>query len=92
LLPEDNAGDGTAEPLRSLWPFVMITSLADPRLVTDVTRPEQIVECDQIVVATSGYRPLDRTASGSDADALQAWPERHLLGTRLGPTRNGRQW
>ncbi|WP_245442928.1 metallophosphoesterase family protein [Methylobacterium terrae] len=29
---------------------------------------------------------------GSDADALGAWPGRGLLGTQLGPNRNGRQW
>ncbi len=29
---------------------------------------------------------------GSDAHALGAWPERHLLGTQLGPNRNGRKW
>lgn len=27
-----------------------------------------------------------------DADALDAWPERHRLATHLGPNRNGRQW
>jgi hypothetical protein len=47
---------------------------------------------DTILVATPGYRPPQRIADGSDADALSAWPERHLLGTRLGPNRNGRQW
>ena len=149
------------KPLHSGWPFVMITSPADHRLLTDVTQPDQVVEgrftvmarvwgaagttacrcriddgpwidmhhgvncgewersaqvppaqapsrqftitveatdgiegtnSDRIVVATSGYRPPDRTADGSDADSLDAWPERHLLGTRLGPNRNGRQW
>jgi hypothetical protein len=27
-----------------------------------------------------------------DADALGAWPDRHLLGTRLDRNRNDRQW
>jgi Icc protein len=142
------------KPLRSLWPFVMITSPADHRLVTDIARPGHVVagqfrvtvrvfgaspvnDCrcrinegpwtllhphgleweglfeapqqqfsltveaaniagstatDTIVVATPGYRSPQRIADGSDADALSAWPERHLLGTRLGPNRNGRQW
>ncbi|AWB22867.1 metallophosphoesterase [Methylobacterium currus] len=35
--------------------------------------------------------PISR-GIGSDADALGAWPERGLLGTQLGPNRNGRQW
>ena len=47
---------------------------------------------DTIIVAAPGYRPPRRIVDGSDADALSAWPERHLLGTRLGPNRNGRQW
>ncbi|AWN34751.1 metallophosphoesterase family protein [Methylobacterium radiodurans] len=29
---------------------------------------------------------------GSDADAIGAWPERGVLGTQLGPNRNGRHW
>ena len=29
---------------------------------------------------------------GSDADAIGAWPEKGLLGTQLGPNRNGRHW
>lgn len=29
---------------------------------------------------------------GSDADAVGAWPEKGLIGTQLGPNRNGRQW
>jgi Icc protein len=142
------------KPLRSLWPFVMITLPADHRLVTDTERPGHVVagqfrviarvfgaspvrgcrwrinegpwaplqreglawagSCeappeqftltveatdiagtkgtDTIIVAAPGYRPPNRIVDGSDADALGAWPERHLLGTRLGPNRNGRQW
>ena len=142
------------KPLRSAWPFVMITSPADHRLVTDLERPGHLVagqfrvtarvfsaipvcDCrarideglwtplhlddrewqghleapphpftltleatdragstgaDTIIVAAPEYQPPCRIADGSDADALSAWPERHLLGTRLGPNRNGRQW
>jgi 3',5'-cyclic-AMP phosphodiesterase len=143
------------KPLRTSWPFVMITSPSDHRLVTDLTCPTHVVsgeftvaarvfgadestchyrvnggpwepvlrathsaqwegralapadqftlsveatdltghtDTDKICVATPGFRPPDRAADGSDADALDAWPERHLLGTRLGPNRNGRQW
>lgn len=142
------------KPLQSVWPFVMITSPADHRLVTDIGRPGHVVvgrfrvtarvfgsglvqacRCrinddawvpmhahglewtgiyeappeqftltveaadiagttgiDTIIVAAPGYRPPHRVADGSDADALGAWPERYLLGTRLGPNRNGRQW
>jgi Icc protein len=33
-----------------------------------------------------------RKPTGSDAGGIGAWPERHLLGTQLGPNRNGRKW
>ncbi|MCK2053059.1 metallophosphoesterase [Methylobacterium sp. 37f] len=29
---------------------------------------------------------------GSDADSVGAWPDRGILGTQLGPNRNGRHW
>ena len=144
------------KPLRSSWPFVMITSPADHRLITDRSSVDPIVstqfrvtarvfganavnacrcridqdswvtmhleddssqwcavyespenpfhltveatdilggrDTDTIVVATSSYRPPHRQADGSDSDSVGAWPERHLLATRLGPNRNGRQW
>ena len=33
-----------------------------------------------------------RTADGSDADRIGAWPENGIFGTQLGPNRNGRTW
>jgi 3',5'-cyclic-AMP phosphodiesterase len=33
-----------------------------------------------------------RAGDGSDADRICAWPERGILGTQLGPNRNGRKW
>jgi Icc protein len=50
------------------------------------------IDTDTIRVSAKGYRPSDRTADGSDADAIGAWPEKHILGTQLGPNRNGRPW
>jgi hypothetical protein len=47
---------------------------------------------DSIVVAAPDFRLPELVADGSDVNALPAWPERHVLGTRLGPNRNGRQW
>ena len=49
-------------------------------------------DSDTIEVAVPGYLAPPRRADGSDADAVGAWPSRHLLGSRLGPNRNGRQW
>lgn len=33
-----------------------------------------------------------RIADASDRDAVGAWPEKGILGTQLGPNRNGRKW
>lgn len=144
------------KPLAAAWPFVLITSPADRRLVTDPAAPDQVVagrfavrarifgaairhaacriddgawrrmapvpgddaiwqaaadapgrgfaltvraedqdgRADQetIEVACGAYRPPPRRADGSDADAVGAWPEKGILGTRLGPNRNGHAW
>jgi hypothetical protein len=45
-----------------------------------------------IRVSRESYRPPGRKADGSDADAVGAWPEMGILGTQLGPNRNGRKW
>lgn len=39
--------------------------------------------------AGPGYAPPSRTGRGSDADAVGSWPENGILGTQLGPNRNG---
>jgi 3',5'-cyclic-AMP phosphodiesterase len=46
-----------------------------------------------VLVARSGaYDPPARTADGSDADSVGAWLEKGILGTQLGPNKNGRKW
>jgi hypothetical protein len=35
---------------------------------------------------------VERHADGSDADRIGAWEARGILGTQLGPNRNGRHW
>ncbi len=42
-----------------------------------------------IRAAGPGYAPPARKGDGSDADAVGAWPENGIPGTRLGPNRNG---
>ena len=49
-------------------------------------------DADTIRVAGTSYCAPQRRADGSDADAIGAWPEKHILGTQLGPNRNGRKW
>ncbi len=47
---------------------------------------------DVVEPASTGAEPLISRGIGSDADAVGPWPEKGLLGTQLGPNRNGRQW
>ncbi|MCE4226584.1 metallophosphoesterase [Methylobacterium sp. C25] len=50
--------------------------------------------CGEDIVEPAGESFALATSKGigSDADALGPWPERGLLGTQLGPNRNGRHW
>ena len=140
------------KPLDCAWPFVLITSPADRRLVTG---PDQVLraaftvrakvigdapieavtvrlddggplamvrvpghvalwqaacdtpavrvrveardaqgrlDADLVEPATSGCTLPERIADGSDRDRIGAWPEKGILGTQLGPNRNGRRW
>ncbi len=44
-------------------------------------------------VARNGrYTSPPRIDDGSDRDAIGAWPEKGIVGTQLGPNRNGRKW
>jgi len=49
------------------------------------------IATDEIRLSIS--RPAERSFELCDQDnALQAWPEHGLLGTRLGPNKNGKKW
>lgn len=45
----------------------------------------------RIVCGPSAYRAREHAARDRD-NAIGAWPERGLLGTQLGPNKNGRKW
>lgn len=47
---------------------------------------------ETIEIATREHLARDRNADGSDKDAIDAWEGRGILGTQLGPNRNGRKW
>lgn len=149
---DDGAVSWRFKTIGSSWPFVLITSPADRRLVVDDTPPEPAAHCEvrasvwgagqivraEVSVDDDGWQPMTcgsagvlsarvtvpgtafkisvrvvdsdgsadtdtieidptgstkpRTSSGSDAGSIGAWPERHLLGTQLGPNRNGKKW
>lgn len=47
---------------------------------------------DGIELPHPAWTPPVHAADGSDRDRIGAWPEKGLLGTQLGPNRNGRKW
>lgn len=47
---------------------------------------------DRVQPARAEWARPPRVADGSDRDRVGAWPERGILGTQLGPNRNGRKW
>lgn len=59
------------------------------RLSVRVKTQDGQVGNDEIEV---NRRTVQRCSSGSDAGRVDAWQSRHLMGTQLGPNRNGRKW
>ena len=45
----------------------------------------------RLVLGASAYTPPNPSERDQD-NAIEAWPERGLLGTHLGPNKNGRKW
>jgi hypothetical protein len=60
------------------------------RLSVRVTDQQRAQDIDTIEVAP--FRAATSRPTGSDACSIGTWQERHLLGTQLGPNRNGRKW
>jgi Icc protein len=60
------------------------------RLSVRVIDQQRNRDTDSIDVAP--YVAARRKPTGSDVGSIGIWPERHLLGTQLGPNRNGRKW
>jgi 3',5'-cyclic-AMP phosphodiesterase len=60
-------------------------------LVVTVEDARGNVATDEIRVVSGD--PAERPRSERDQDnALEAWPEHGLLGTQLGPNKNGKKW
>jgi 3',5'-cyclic-AMP phosphodiesterase len=45
----------------------------------------------RLVLGASAYKSTERSEREQD-NVVEAWPERGLLGTQLGPNKNGRKW
>lgn len=71
-------------------------------LAANITVPAQRFTLEVRVVTADGATATDTVdvdpvfrrapSSGSDQGSIGAWPDRHLLGTQLGPNRNGKKW
>jgi hypothetical protein len=51
----------------------------------------QTVASDEIRLAV-GQRTVRKFEERDQDNALEAWPEHGLLGTQLGPNKNGKKW
>ncbi len=88
--------DAPAAPMRDqagVWTLDWTASAGAHRIVVQATTDSGDGDSDAIelvVGASAAFSAL--SSSGSDAHSIGAWPERHVLGTQLGPNRNGRKW
>ncbi len=85
--PMDRVGDGPDWRAASAMGDSRLIDLT-VRAFTQGGRPGVHV----IRVARPGSEPVRRAPSESDAAAIGLWPENGILGTQLGPNRNGRIW
>ena len=86
---EQVAGSRVWQGVWSGWPE------ADGMLPLRVTAEDAHgrVATDEIRVLVPGAARGQRERQARDQDnALAAWPEHGLLGTQLGPNKNGRKW
>jgi Icc protein len=78
---------------RGIWESTRVSNGSHIVTVTARTSNGRIAE-DRIaafVHQRGEHKPLTRHAVDYD-NALGAWPEKHILGTQLGPNENGRHW
>jgi len=91
-----------AIPLRQIQNSAVWTAEFDPQdmpdgthsLRTDFTDAEGKLACDEILIRlcrAGNYEPPSRKPRDQD-NAVGAWVSRGILGTQLGPNKNGRKW
>ena len=68
----------------------MVSGVQSLRVVA--TDAEGHTAVDEIRVLVGANRPIRERAERDQDNALEAWPEHGLLGTQLGPNKNGRKW
>jgi Icc protein len=75
-----------------LWMLESAIPVGNFKIFVRATDPRGSTDIDSVEVITTSDDFRERCADGSDNDAVGAWDEKHIVGTRLGPNRNGRKW
>ncbi|GAB0116508.1 metallophosphoesterase [Acidisoma sp. 7E03] len=97
-LVECRVGDGAWTPMTRAadghhWVATVRPSAAARATITvRATTPSGRPATHSITAAGPGSTRPVRAAQGSDTASIGAWPENGILGTQLGPNRNGRKW
>ncbi len=90
------AGDGPWQAMTRhgdgpLWSCIIAAPSASLPLMVRATDADGVSGEHRIDLPGPDFAPPPRVADGSDADRIGAWPEAGILGTQLGPNRNGRK-
>ena len=90
-------GDSDWQPMdfiasKHIWALDCRTPDGSFQITIRVTDQAGSTGFDNIEATSTFDETRERRADGSDRDAIGAWEEKHILGTQLGPNRNGRKW
>ena len=90
------ADDGPALPMQPVpgqpGLFQAVLASRPARVTVQAHDAAGRTDQDGVEPPAGGYVMPRRAADGSDKDAIEAWPEKGIVGGQLGPNRNGRQW
>jgi len=73
----------SAEVADGAHSITVLVRCADGRMAVDTI---------SVLTSQSGHYNAPARKSGDNVNAIGAYPEKGLLGTQLGPNRNGRKW
>ena len=91
---ELRADDGDWSPMTPAPDGTWQAQCAAPAAHVEVRATDEAgrQDSDHAEPASAGWTPGRYAADGSDADRLGEWQHKGILGTQLGPNRNGRKW
>jgi Icc protein len=77
---------------RARWAMVCSVGNVPQVLTVEAEDRAGNIGSDSIELRPLGDYLRSPADDGSDANGVGPWPSKHILGTQLGPNRNGRQW